>query len=164
MNKPLSNQQISKALNIPEDDIILYKKLHQCDTIDDLFKDDLFKIILFETKAGFGHWVSLLKDKDKYIFFDSYGLAPDAELRFVLPLNRLLLGEDHRELTRLLRGKKVIYNKVKFQGKESSTCGRYQVAWFDYFKMGYSLPEFQRFMKKHKTKSYDNLICHIVDI
>ena len=164
MNKPLSNQKICHALGVPEDDIILYKQLHKYDNIDDLFKEDFFKIILIETKHNNGHWVSLLKDNDTFIFFDSYGLAPDAELNFIPKLQRLLLGEDHREIGRLTRGKKLIYNRVVLQGKDSSTCGRWNILWLEMFKMGYSLPQFQQFIKRNKTTSYDALVCKLVNI
>lgn len=164
LNVPLSNERICNALGVPENDIILYKKLHQYDNIDDLFKEDNFKIILIESKKNNGHWVSLAKDGDSYVFFDSYGLSPDAELAFIPKLQRMLLGEDHRELSRLLRGKKLIYNRIVFQGKTSSTCGRWVIAFIEMRKMGYSLPQFQQFVKRHKTTSYDNLVCQLVPI
>jgi len=163
INIPLSNQKICNALGVAEDDVLLYKELHKFDTVEQLFEKYQFRIILIETKPNSGHWVSLLKDGDTYIFFDSYGYSPDYELNLIPKLQRLLLGEDHREITRLCRGKKIIHNKIRFQGANSSTCGRYNILWIEMWKMNFSLPEFQSFLKRNKgDMSYDELICKLV--
>ena len=83
MNIPLSNDQIIDVVGDPADDIILYKDLHKFNSIEELFKDDNLRIILIETKPSYGHWVSLIKDGDTYIYFNSYGFAPDHELQFL---------------------------------------------------------------------------------
>ena len=162
INVPLSNKKICNALGVAEDDVLLYKDLHKFDTVEDLILKYPFRIILIETKHNSGHWVSLLKDGDDYIFFDSYGYAPDFELNLIPRFMRLLLGEDHREITRLCRGKKIIHNKIKFQSEKSSTCGRYNILWIEMWKMGYSLAQFQDFLKKHKKTTYDALVCDLV--
>ena len=162
INTPLSNERICNALGVDLDDVLLYKDLHKIDRVEQLFEKYKFRIILIETKHNSGHWVSLLKDGDNYIFFDSYGYAPDYELNLIPRLQRLLLGEDNREVTRLCRGKKLIYNKIKFQGANSSTCGRYNILWIEMWKMNFSLPQFQDFLKKHKKTTYDALVCDLV--
>ena len=164
MDVPLSNNQIIKELGPPSDDILLYKDLHKFDSIEELFCEDNLRIILIESKPGFGHWVSLIKDKDTYIYFNSYGFAPDYEMRFLKPFYRNLLGEDPAEFKRLSRGRKLIWNKVRFQGKDSSTCGRWQVLWAEMYNRGYSLKEFQSFLKEYKTTSNDDLVLKIVEI
>jgi hypothetical protein len=164
MDIPLSNTQINKAVGPDSYDILLYKDLHKYDSIDELFYDDDLRIILIESKAGVGHWVSLIKDGDTFIYFDSYGKSPDYWVRFLKPFYRTLLGDSPAEIKRLARGKKLIYNKMKLQGKDSSICGRWQILFYDMHKMGYSLPEFQKFMKLHKKTSYDALCLSLVPI
>jgi hypothetical protein len=85
-------------------------------------------------------------------------------MRFLKPLYRNLLGEDPAEIHRLAKGKKLIWNKVKFQGKNSSTCGRWQVLWAEMYNRGYSLPEFQKCMRLNKLTTYDDLVLKIVEI
>ena len=164
MNTPLSNTQINKAVGPDSYDILLYKDLHKYDSIDELFYDDDLRIILIESKAGVGHWVSLIKDGDSFVYFDSYGREPGYWIQFLKPFYRTLLGDNPDEIKRLARGKKLIYNKMKLQGKDSSICGRWQILFYDMHKMGYSLPEFQKFMKLHKKTSYDALCLSLVPI
>jgi hypothetical protein len=164
MNTPLSNTQINKAVGPDSYDILLYKDLHKYDSIDELFYDDDLRIILIESKAGVGHWVSLIKDGDSFVYFDSYGREPGYWIQFLKPFYRTLLGDNPDEIRRLARGKKLIYNKMKLQGKDSSICGRWQILFYDMHKMGYSLSEFQKFMKLHKKTTYDALCLSLVQI
>ena len=164
MDIPLSNTQINKAVGPDSYDILLYKDLHKYDSIEQLFYEDDLRIILIESKAGVGHWVSLIKDGDSFVYFDSYGREPSYWIQFLKPFYRNLLGEDIDEIKRLARGKKLIYNKMKLQGKDSSICGRWQILFYDMHKMGYSLKEFQQFMRMHKKTTYDALCLSLVPI
>ena len=164
MNTPLSNTQINKAVGPDSYDILLYKDLHNYDSIDELFLEDDLRIILIESKPNQGHWVSLIKNGDTFIYFDSYGKSPSHWIQFLKPFYRNLLGEDIDEIKRLARGKKLIYNKMCLQGKDSSICGRWQILYYDMHKMGYSLSEFQKFMKLHKKTTYDVLCLSLVQI
>ena len=164
MNIPLSNTQIIKELGPPSEDVLLYKDLHKYDSIDELFYDDDLRIILIESKAGVGHWVSLIKDGDSFVYFDSYGKSPDYWVRFLKPFYRNLLGEDPAEIKRLSKGHKLVWNRMKLQGKDSSICGRWQILFYEMHKMGYSLPEFQQFMRMHKKTTYDALCLSLVQI
>ena len=164
MDVPLSNNQIIKELGPPSDDILLYTDLHKFDRIEDLFLDDNLRIILIESAPSRGHWVSLIKSGDTYIYMNSYGHPPDYEMRFLKPFYRNLLGESPAEFKRLSLGRKLIYNKVKFQVKNSSTCGRWQVLWAEMYNRGYSLPEFQKCMRLNKLTTYDDLVLALVPI
>jgi hypothetical protein len=164
MDVALSNNQIINEVGPPADDIILYRDLHKFDRIEELFYDDNLRIILIESKPKYGHWVSLIKDGDTYIYFNSYGFAPDYELRFLKGFYRNLLGDDVAEIKRLSRGRKLIWNTIKFQSNDSSTCGRWQVLWAEMYNIGYSLKEFQAFIKKNKTTTYDDLCLKLVPI
>ena len=164
MDTPLSNNQIIKELGPPSEDVLLYKDLHKYDSIDELFLEDNLRIILIESSPSYGHWISLIKDGDTYIHFDSYGREPDYWVQFLKPFYRTLLGDDPAEVKRLSRGRKLVWNKVKLQGKDSSTCGRWQVAWAEAYNMGYSLKQFLAFLKKNKTTTYDDLVIKLVEI
>ena len=165
MDVALSNDNIVSALGPPSEDVLLYRDLHRYNSIDELFYEDNLRIILIESKPGYGHWVSLIKTgDDTYTYFNSYGHPPDYEMRFLKPFYRNLLGEDPAEIHRLAKGKKLIWNKMKLQGKASSTCGRWQVLWAEMYNRGYSLKEFQSFLKKNKTTSYDDLVLKLVPI
>ena len=164
MDVPLSNNQIIKELGPPSEDILLYKDLHKYDSIEQLFYQDNLRIILIESAPSRGHWVSLIKNGDTYIYFDSYGKSPSHWVQFLKPFYRNLLGQDGDEFKRLSLGKKLIYNKVKFQGKNSSTCGRWQVLWAEMYNRGYSLPEFIKWIKDNKTTTYDDLCLKLVPI
>ena len=164
MNIPLSNDQIIKELGPPSEDVLLYKALHKYDSIAQLVLEDNLRIILIESSPSYGHWVSLIKDGDTFIYFNSYGFPPDYEMRFLKPFYRTLLGDDPSEIKRLSRGHKLVWNKVKLQGKDSSTCGRWQVAWAEAYNMGYSLKQFLAFLKKNKTTTYDDLVIKLVPI
>ena len=165
MDVALSNDNIVSALGPPSEDIVLYRDLHRYNSIGELFFEDNLRIILIESSPGYGHWVSLIKTgDDTYTYFNSYGHPPDYEMRFLKPFYRNLLGEDPAEIHRLAKGKKLIYNKVKFQDKDSSTCGRWQVLWAEMYNRGYSLKEFQSFLKINKTTTYDDLVLKLVEI
>ena len=164
MDVPLSNNQIIKELGPPSEDVLLYKDLHKFDSIEQLFLEDNLRIILIESAPSRGHWVSLIKDGDTYIYFDSYGRDPDHWVQIFKGFYRTLLGESPAEFKRLSLGRKLIWNKVKFQGPNSSTCGRWQIAWTEFYNRGYSLPEFQRCMRLNKTTSYDDLVLALVEI
>ena len=164
MDIPLSNTQINKAVGPDSYDILLYKDLHKYDSIDELFYEDDLRIILIESKAGVGHWVSLIKNGDTFIYFDSYGKSPSHWIQFLKPFYRNLLGEDPAEIKRLSKGHKLVWNRMKLQGKDSSICGRWQILFYEMHKMGYSLSEFQKFMKLHKKTTYDALCLSLVQI
>ena len=164
MNIPLSNTQIIKELGPPSEDVLLYRDLHKYDSIEQLFYEDDLRIILIESKPNQGHWVSLIKDGDTFIYFDSYGKSPSHWIQFLKPFYRNLLGEDIDEIKRLSRGRKLVWNRMKLQGKDSSICGRWQILFYDMHKMGYSLKEFQQFMRMHKKTTYDALCLSLVPI
>lgn len=164
MDVPLSNNQIIKELGPPSEDVLLYRDLHKYDSIDELFLEDNLRIILIESKPSYGHWISLIKSGDTFVYFDSYGKSPSHWIQFLKPFYRNLLGEDVDEIRRLARGKKLIYNKMKLQGKDSSICGRWQILFYEMHKLGYSLSEFQKFMKLHKKTTYDALCLSLVPI
>jgi hypothetical protein len=81
---------------------------------------------------------------------------------------RKILGEDRREITRLLDGHPCDWNKSKLQGERSQVCGRWCVLAITMccFMM-YSPAEFIEFVKekaKMLNKTYDQLAVTFVNI
>lgn len=118
--------------------IIKYAELANYNTIEDLLPNDRsYKIILVETEVNRGHWISIMRYKDRYgvdtiEFFNSYGNKPTSELNFVKKCMAFVLGQHENLLRTLLdrTDKRVIYNKKKFQkySPKINTCGRHVVS------------------------------------
>ena len=90
-------------------------------------------VLLYETRQNFGHWVCVFKvDKNTIEHFDSYGLKPDEELKFVPENFRKVNYLDYPHLTALLYFSKydVIYNECQLQKylEDVNTCGRWVTA------------------------------------
>lgn len=116
--------------------IMRYQDIKQASNIDDVLGKYGACIILYELKKNDGHWVLVMnKGKDTLIWFDSYGVEPDGEARFVkdsnwkkkswqdIPLVSLLMKISHY--------KKFIYNTKRLQKLEKgiNTCGRHCVTY-----------------------------------
>lgn len=87
--------------------------------------------VLYETEPGFGHWTALLPVKGGIEHFDSYGLRPDAELRWVPQQYREAFAATTPHLVRLLLadGRPVAYSEFRLQaGGPIATCGRWVAA------------------------------------
>lgn len=141
MNKQLLNQLKAKALSNDEISYLLdgkvkvltYPELSKYKNIDQLLKPYGCAIILYQTRKNFGHWIALIKQGPNIIeHFDSYGIKPDNELKFVKSNMRRELGQDYPHLTYLLYHSpyQLSYNQYKLQKmkKNISTCGRWSVA------------------------------------
>lgn len=149
--------------------VLKYSELSNYHNINDLLpnaKDYVF--ILIETKKNSGHWTCLLKYDDVYEWFDSYGIRPDGELNFISKAIKELLGENHHELTRLIKtipkGSKMIYNKRKLQklAEGINTCGRWCILRASMLNIGFDLKEFVDFIERNaymREKPSDILVC-----
>lgn len=84
-------------------------------------------VVLYEVMPDYGHWVAVLETPEGIEHFDSYGILPDNELKWVPEWLKHSTGQDMKFiLSELLKSnKKINYNSHRFQGKTSSTCGRW---------------------------------------
>ena len=103
--------------------ILSYEQLEGVNNIDEILGVHNACILLYETRQNFGHWVALHKvDNQTIEFFDSYGFAPDEELKYAT-------YNDTPYLTPLMKKSnyKFIYNNVKLQvfASDVNTCGRW---------------------------------------
>ena len=157
MAKMITSDDINRYLHKGGDEILKYSELSRYENINELLPSNgTYKIILIETNYNVGHWCCILRYGKTIEWFDSYGIVPDGELKFVSAIKKKLLGEDHKYLTNLLasatkQGFHVIYNKKKLQKVKNgvNTCGRWVLLRITMMKdMLYDLPEFLAFVKK----------------
>jgi hypothetical protein len=162
IKEPITDKDLERYFpetNHYADNVMKYSDLLKYNSIYQLLPNEKsYKIILVESEKNSGHWTAIMRYKDTIEFFDSYGVAPDGELKFIDSIKKRLLGENRHYLTTLLRNitdKKVIYNKMKFQKLKtgSATCGRWVILRIlmmrDFF---YTLEEFQDFINKNKNE------------
>jgi len=156
----LSGDDIYKALN-RNALIMTYADLRKYNNIDDLFKKHDNVVILYETSQGFGHWVALYKARKGVItFFDSYGMKPDDELKFIPKNFRKENDTNYPLLTYLLykSGYKVEYNQHKLQKDLSdvSTCGRHVIIRLQNKKI--PVDQYAKILRSYKGFSPDDVV------
>ena len=172
INKSLSDEDLKHILGT-DLKIVKYADLVKYNSIDEILTNERdYAILLYvdnETSTSItGHWVAIARNKDLYMFFDSYGYEPDSELDFVSLQKRYKLGEYKPYLTNLLHNVSYIYNKVKYQNEDPNvdTCGSHSAMFLWYFKNhNMDLPAYQQFMKNIHDKSdvpYDVIAAQFI--
>jgi hypothetical protein len=167
MNYALSDDEIHSVLGKFKP--MLYSELKDYPTIEDLLKKDYeWRIILLETKENTGHWVCIMRKTDNdYYYFNSYGDSYNKDLYLIPRMMRKILGQDDNFLNKLLIDKNVEYSKTRFQGNNSSVCGRYVMFVIDYcMNLKNTLKEAISFLKSKKKElglSYDNTIIALTN-
>jgi hypothetical protein len=166
--QPLSNDKVALALG-PGTRILKYSQLKDYETINDLLPNmNDFIILLLEDDMNTGHWVTMMRTPTGFYYFNSYGQKYDDDLSIVPRCIRRILGEDRREITRLLDGKEMKWNKHKFQSARTQVCGRYCILAVTMIcKMLYSPEIFEDFLLR-KTKEFkeptDQLVAKWCDV
>lgn len=166
--KPMGDNDIKTYF--PNAQIILYNKLNDMDHIDELLpRDKSYAFILIEDSPNKGHWVCIDKLKNQINFFDSYGGAPDSQLKWTPMEERQELGQAEKKLTQLLKGSgyKVNYNPVKYQekGSDIQTCGRHCCMRIKQMLEGKDLDDYLKFMnnaKKSYNMDYDEVVSFFI--
>ena len=113
VNKALSDADIQRILGGVK--IIKYSELGHLYDVDQLLTQDKdYCIILYEDAPNRGHWTALLKYGGLYEHFDSYGVKPDTELKWIGAKRNRMLNQDEPYLMQLLEKEvgKYIYNNV----------------------------------------------------
>lgn len=129
MDKALSSKDIMELIH-HKANLLTYIELQNYNNINDVLGKYQAIVLLYETSMNFGHWVCVFKVNENTIeHFDSYGLKPDDELKFVPEYFRIVNYDEIPHLTYLLYNSnyKVIYNEYQLQSKKKgvSTCGRW---------------------------------------
>jgi len=162
-NIPLTSDDLEKTIGVKAEDIILYKDLANYATIDDLLPNNTdFKIILLEWEAGKGHWVIIYKQNNKYFYFNSYGNKYDNDLNVLSKCIKMILGQEVKQIARLLNGKECDWSRTRFQKGDAQTCGRWCVMRISMLKMGYTQQQFTKYMENLKEQydlPYDLIVC-----
>jgi hypothetical protein len=135
--------------------IVEYNDLDKFESMEDLLPNDTdYVVILIESAPSKGHWCSITKANKRITLFDSYGSKLEDELNFISKAMNRMLGNTKQELENLIKSVpddyEVIYNKTKLQAEKPdiSTCGRWNCAWLQMFKLGYDLEEFLRIVEE----------------
>jgi hypothetical protein len=105
--------------------------------------------------VNIGHWTCIMRYKNKFQFFDSYGLREEDELKFISKEKRRKFGEEIDYLKNLFKDVDHSYNKIDYQKWDDgvNTCGRFVVLRLYLFKNGiYTDEEFYDIMKKKVKK------------
>lgn len=163
--KPFSGEDILKICD-NQTKIITYPQLYQFKNIDDLLKPYDNVVILYETKSSYGHWVCLIKHKNNgkpYLeFFDSYGMAPDEQLKFIPKQFRRDNNEEFHKLTDMMMRSKypIRYNNTQLQKlyDDVSSCGRHVA--FRIVMKDIKLAQYIRLMKNSKY-SPDMIVTYL---
>jgi hypothetical protein len=120
--RPLSG--VEMMLLNPDAKLYKYTDLYHYDNVDDLFDgcDKIIILYLIQNDRS-GHWVSLFKNKEGLCYFDSYGVPIDYQFDLLSKERRQRLNEEQDYLKKLLFHKKVCFNNITYQGKNTATCG-----------------------------------------
>ena len=158
IHKPLSDADIKHILG-SDAKILEYFELNKYSDLVQLLPNPIdFVIILYEEQRLSGHWTCLARRDDLFTFFDSYGLAPDAELKWFSPKQRRELGEEIPRLSQLLRNKQYVYNRHAFQSHNTSveTCGSHVCMFlYCFVREGFTLEQYQQFMKQLSKATHE---------
>jgi hypothetical protein len=134
-----SDKDIKRFL---DDDVTIlkYPELSNKQTLDDILGGKSCACILYMTKENFGHWTALIKNPggqdNTYEIFDSLGIAPDEELKFIDDSFRQDSNQTRQHLSHIVASDykngrvpigNVSFGKYKLQKsiKDINTCGRW---------------------------------------
>jgi hypothetical protein len=147
--------------------IIKYNELANYDNLLDVLHPYGSCIILYETKMNYGHWVCVIQREDVIEHFDSYGLMPDDELKFVPKVFRMENNMALPHLTYLLihlpKNFKIEFNEYKLQEKKNNikTCGRWVASRIN--NKNISIDKFAKyFLDNHELKPDDIVVLNTI--
>lgn len=134
--------------------ILKYNELAGINSLDELLPGrKSFCVILYLDSSHSGHWCAVTRNASGVYFFDSYGGAPDSQLRWVPEATRDALGVDGKYLTTILRTatQPVYYNKHDYQSEKDgvATCGRWCCL---FIKKGMNCEDFYYFINQQERK------------
>ena len=158
MDTPLTNHDIARSLRITDDYFVKYSDLSNYESLDQLFGSKPCLLILIEETKQSGHWVSMVRTGPmSYLYNNSYGLKPDADLTIIGALRNRILGNTRNSIQTLKQGATIGYNSVRMQGARSETCGRYSIIFIHSIMGGMDMQQYQSYMLEMKKKygSYD---------
>lgn len=178
LNEMISSDDFPRFFNnFDMNKIMKYSELQNYDSITDFIPNNIdllpndfdYRLILIEQAKNSGHWTVLVRFKNNIYYFDSYGVKPDGEWKFIPNYVRKMLNQETNELTRLLNqakkdGFNVSFNKVKYQedAPHINTCGRYCICVIKLLEKGYNLDDVERILNEGCEKFNTNYDCLMV--
>ena len=140
--------------------IIRFPELSEYNSIEEVlpYSNDCAIIFFIDEQtptSNIGHWTCIMRNGNRYEFFDSYGLSSKEDLEHIDKEKRIRFGEQHDYLKEL-GGKMLHHNPIQYQGwsPKIATCGRYAIIRLLAFMSGITNPrQFYKFMK-HAKKEY----------
>ena len=107
----LDNEDNNQANKIKEkyirnnSNISKYSELKEYDSITDFIPNNIdllpndfdYRLILIEQAKNSGHWTVLVRFKNNIYYFDSYGVKPDGEWKFIPDSVRKMLNQETNE-------------------------------------------------------------------
>ena len=130
-----------------------------------------YRIILYEDRPNRRHWTVLSRHNGLSEHFDSYGVKPDSELKWIGEKRNRQLNQDEPYLTQLLKNEQenYIHNNVAYRSKDSrvNTRGSHVVHRFYKLKQNnMSVPDFYQFTKYTKDQTnvgYEAIVAEFVN-
>ena len=173
VHKALSDEELKVILG-KDLKIVMYPDLAKYSSIEQLLvnPNDYCIILIVESESKFnisGHWTALLRYDGLFEYFDPYGNDVDVDLMTWMDRKtRARLQESKPYLTYLLKGRKYIYNKVKYEvlKKGVNTCGShssYRI--YQFVKYNRTLEDYQKHMQdlsKQFGMGYDKIVASFV--
>lgn len=154
--------------------IIEFKDMDNYKSVYDLLPNEKdFVVILIEQKDNSGHWVLLLRDKNRIEQHDSYGCTLESELNFISQAMNRILGQSKKEFHDLMKTvndeDEIVYNKARLQSENPAiaTCGRHVCLRALMHNLGYSLEEYLQFLDDHHEETglpIDVIVCRFVSL
>jgi hypothetical protein len=164
IGKALSNTDIMDLIK-HKANLMTYRKLKKYKTLDQALGKHGALVLLYETQENFGHWVCVFKRGDLIEHFDSYGMKPDDEIKFIDSYFRKRHNLHIPHLTALLYESpyKISYNEHKLQKhkEDVNTCGRWVIARL--LLRHLPLKQFSK-MFKNKSIEPDKLVTFFTEI
>ena len=146
--------------------LMAYEDLENYNNIDDVLGQHRAVIILYQSDADFGHWITLFQHPTKpnvLIFFDSYSFKMDQELKFSKFNLRRHQGQVVPHLSHLIEQSnyKVESSDYKFQSNRShiNTCGRWCAVRLLFRNMG--VKKFQNFILNSFDMTTDDTVSFL---
>jgi hypothetical protein len=126
MDNPITGRELFNLIG-GRANIITYSNLLKIKSLDQLLYPHNAAVVLYEYRRNYGHWVSIIRHKNRIEFMDSTGCAPDDILDRIPPDFKNSAGIYDRHLLKLLlsSGLPIEYNEVKFQQQNTNTCGKW---------------------------------------
>lgn len=171
ISEPLDDMEMKMYL--PDAPLMVYGELSKYKNIEELLPEDKSCcIILYQDSPNKGHWVIIVRDKDEYLYFDSYGNKIDDPLNWTDLGMRKELNQITPFLSKLLEGKPHKYNNKKYQKDDTTkiiaTCGRHCIFFALNNRINHlNLETYKKLMENLRKKTgmdYDEIVSDYVSV